>query len=103
MKNNEYYAVIDRAMQGDIKARAIMEKQIGRKIKNLGDIHAEQTRVFALFTPAEKKADLVETEKQLRKAAVIFGQRGGQATSKAKAAASRENGKKGGRPRKNEK
>lgn len=33
--------------------------------------------------------------------AVLLGQRGGKSTSDAKTAASRENGKKGGRPRKN--
>lgn len=34
------------------------------------------------------------------RAAQLLGQRGGQATSDAKAQAARENGKKGGRPRK---
>ena len=33
-------------------------------------------------------------------AAVALGRKGGQATSTAKATASRENGKKGGRPKK---
>lgn len=32
--------------------------------------------------------------------AAIIGRRGGQATSEAKSAAARENGKRGGRPRK---
>ena len=34
------------------------------------------------------------------KAATIFGRKGGQAKTEKKAAAARENGKKGGRPRK---
>lgn len=36
----------------------------------------------------------------IRKAMAALGSRGGKATSAAKAAAVRENGKKGGRPRK---
>ena len=40
------------------------------------------------------------TEALIHLAAVEFGRRGGSATSKRKAKAVRENGKKGGRPRK---
>jgi hypothetical protein len=42
----------------------------------------------------------VEHELDGRKAAVELGHKGGSVKSEAKAAASRENGKKGGRPRK---
>lgn len=43
------------------------------------------------------------TPQQIHAAAVALGRRGGQAKSAAKAAAVRENGKKGGRPRKQSK
>jgi hypothetical protein len=40
------------------------------------------------------------SKKEIRKMATLFGKLGGSVTSKAKARAARENGKKGGRPRK---
>lgn len=41
-------------------------------------------------------------QKELNKAAQMLGRKGGLAKSKAKTLAVRENGKKGGRPRKDE-
>ena len=58
-----------------------------------------------LLTMAEK-AELKKgkvngfTEQQLRSAAAEMGAKGGTATSEAKRAASRANGRKGGRPKK---
>lgn len=42
----------------------------------------------------------MNNDELLSKAARLFGRKGGQAKTDKKAAASRENGKKGGRPRK---
>jgi hypothetical protein len=39
-------------------------------------------------------------KKQINEAAALLGRKGGSVKSEKKAAASRENGKKGGRPRK---
>lgn len=44
-------------------------------------------------TPKKNRADVTN-------AAALLGSKGGRVKSKAKAAAARENGKKGGRPRK---
>jgi hypothetical protein len=44
------------------------------------------------------KEDIMKT-KSLNKAAILLGRKGGKAKSPSKQAASRENGKKGGRPK----
>ena len=45
-------------------------------------------------------SNIVGTEESINKAAAALGRKGGSAKTPAKQAASRDNGKKGGRPRK---
>jgi len=53
-----------------------------------------------LMNKAERFVDYAKSEAELKIMAQSLGRKGGQSTSEAKQKASRENGKKGGRPRK---
>jgi hypothetical protein len=47
--------------------------------------------------------DIRSANRTAARAAIFLGRKGGKATSEAKATAARENGKRGGRPRKTDK
>lgn len=72
--------------------RERLAKKYGRKIEKLGDLNALASELFAAMSDADRAADR-------RKCAATLG----RIKSDAKSAAARENGKKGGRPRRDKK
>ncbi len=67
---------------------------------NLGDWYKITHEAAAAVGPGVVEQSATEAEIELDKAAAALGRKGGLAISPRKIAASRENGRKGGRPRK---
>lgn len=67
----------------------------GAKITQIRELTPEE------IVTVKNGVEVIEESEARRQAARTMGRKGGQATSARKAAAVRENGKKGGRPRKN--
>jgi hypothetical protein len=64
-------------------------------------LQAENNCIFFLYNPSGLGIFMaMKMNNQLRQYLAAIGQRGGKAVSDAKAEAARENGKRGGRPRK---
>lgn len=82
--------------------RAKIQAELGESYANMGEVYAALSAAFELLTPAERDADEIEVESQLSAMAAELGRRGGKkggaVKTPRKTAASRENGKKGGRP-----
>ena len=68
--------------------------------KNMGDWYTVVQEAREAVGADVVEASANQAEKELNAAAAALGRKGGQAKTAAKAAASRENGKKGGRPKK---
>ena len=89
------------------KARAVMlsdglADEVARldAAKNMGDWYKVTQEAAAAVGPSVIEASAKQAERELSSAAAALGRKGGSVKSAHKAASSRENGKKGGRPRK---
>jgi len=80
--------------------RQYLAQKYNTEIKSVGDLQSLGYDLFNRLTPAQKKANKLDAEKKLSEAAADLGRKGGSAKSERKASSSRENGKKGGRPKK---
>jgi len=67
---------------------------------NMGEWYKITHEAAAAVGPKIVEASATEAEMELDKAAAALGRKGGSVKSDKKAASSRENGKKGGRPKK---
>ena len=89
--------------QGILKLWKLNNSYIG--VVAIGDITIICKQVYANINSPQDIADDIMTSSELTKSelsmlAAEMGRRGGSARTEAKARASRENGRKGGRPRK---
>jgi len=83
--------------------RELIEYRLGIKTKNLGEVHRIASQAFIALTPDEKAIDLDDINREMESLFIQkIGTKGGKAKTPAKVRASRENGRKGGRPRKQE-
>jgi hypothetical protein len=81
--------------------RRILQRQSDPKVRDYWREHYKERYLsFTLFAIAVQGALERGELKSTRGAAIELGKIGGQSTSEAKRAAVRENGKKGGRPKK---